>query len=293
MSDFGTRLKATRKQKKITQKELADALGVAQSTIANYETNLRMPSMSVLRDIADYLNVSADMLLSIKNEPSDQTIEKFDMEDFLELLIKGDENAASQMVLSIFIEGVSIIQIISRVFIPTLKRVGDLWEKNALDIAEEHFISSAIDRMLSLISRTSADAYKNKNYSALLMVPGAEEHTLVLKMVAEYFRVKGWRVFFLGKSIPLKSLSWMINRHKVDLLVLSVTMSHHQNSAESLIHSIKSLAAEHSPKIMVGGRAIKDVAYAKSFYNADYYATSIEQLDDVIDAIEQELMKIV
>lgn len=60
---IGDRLKKCRKQEGVTQKELADILGLNQNTIASYETGRRNPSISVLEDIADLLNVSTDYLL--------------------------------------------------------------------------------------------------------------------------------------------------------------------------------------------------------------------------------------
>ena len=67
MSDFGKRLKLIRRKQKITQKELATALNLAQSTIANYENNIRFPGELHLRQLSDTLNVSVDYLLDIQS----------------------------------------------------------------------------------------------------------------------------------------------------------------------------------------------------------------------------------
>lgn len=61
---FADRLRETRQQKDISQEELADACGIAQSTIGNYETLARKgPSGPVLVRMARVLGVTAEWLM--------------------------------------------------------------------------------------------------------------------------------------------------------------------------------------------------------------------------------------
>lgn len=48
----------------ISQKDLAKALNVSTSTVALWEVNKRNPTPSTLVDIADYFNISMDILFS-------------------------------------------------------------------------------------------------------------------------------------------------------------------------------------------------------------------------------------
>lgn len=63
MNDFGTRLKAIRKSKGVTQKELAQAIGGSERGVQNYELNERKPAFDVLIALADYFDVSLDYLV--------------------------------------------------------------------------------------------------------------------------------------------------------------------------------------------------------------------------------------
>lgn len=56
-------LKAARKKSGKTQKEIADILGVGQSTYKNYECGIREPNGDTLVAIANYFGVSTDYLL--------------------------------------------------------------------------------------------------------------------------------------------------------------------------------------------------------------------------------------
>ena len=66
MVEFGNRLRQLRKDRKLTQQQLADLIGVKNSVISFYEVGDRTPSPDVLRKLALALHVTADYLLGIE-----------------------------------------------------------------------------------------------------------------------------------------------------------------------------------------------------------------------------------
>lgn len=71
MDGFGERLRKLRRDKDITQNELAEYLEVVPSAVGKYErVDGAYPSVTVLIKLADYFNVSIDYLLrGTKNNP--------------------------------------------------------------------------------------------------------------------------------------------------------------------------------------------------------------------------------
>lgn len=63
MIDFGTHLKSLRKSRKLTQKQLATAIGVTERGLQSYELNEKKPSFDNLIAMADYFDVSVDYLM--------------------------------------------------------------------------------------------------------------------------------------------------------------------------------------------------------------------------------------
>lgn len=57
---IGRKLRLLRKEKRMTQQELADDLGVKRATVSNYEIGRRSPHLSELRRIAEYFGVGLD-----------------------------------------------------------------------------------------------------------------------------------------------------------------------------------------------------------------------------------------
>ena len=67
---FNENLKTAREKKNMTQKEVADSIGVAKSTYSLYESGNREPNVQTIKKIADTLNVSADDLLGLNEQPT-------------------------------------------------------------------------------------------------------------------------------------------------------------------------------------------------------------------------------
>lgn len=67
MASFGERLKELRKNKGLTQEDLAKTFYLNKSSISRYENNTQIPENELLQKIADFFNVSLDFLLGRSN----------------------------------------------------------------------------------------------------------------------------------------------------------------------------------------------------------------------------------
>lgn len=92
MNDYGRNIKNARKKLGLTQKELAEASGVAKVTIQQYETGKRQPRLEQLSMLAEAMKVHMDELLGTKPLPSREVVinegfpcEYTDMEDGAEI----------------------------------------------------------------------------------------------------------------------------------------------------------------------------------------------------------------
>ncbi|WP_459195802.1 helix-turn-helix domain-containing protein [Wukongibacter baidiensis] len=61
------RLRELRKEKKLTQNDVANKLGISQSAYNHYEKGIRIPDAITLKKLADILDVSTDYLLGRTN----------------------------------------------------------------------------------------------------------------------------------------------------------------------------------------------------------------------------------
>lgn len=90
---FGDRLKKLRKGKGLTLADLEDRFDRGRTAFSNYENNHRKPNMNLVRDLADFFEVSVDFLLGreeeVKEEPEKiKLVPIFDMTNGQALLVQ-------------------------------------------------------------------------------------------------------------------------------------------------------------------------------------------------------------
>lgn len=69
---LGNNIRELRKQKRLTQAELAKVMSVSQQTVGAWETGRAIPGSDTLGDLADLFNVSTDYLLGRPEKADDQ-----------------------------------------------------------------------------------------------------------------------------------------------------------------------------------------------------------------------------
>ena len=71
--EIGKRISLYRKQNKMSQKQLADKIGVSNSRVSNWEHGLNRPDVDLLAGICIALNVSPSELLDIHLDNNELT----------------------------------------------------------------------------------------------------------------------------------------------------------------------------------------------------------------------------
>lgn len=69
---MGEKIRKLRKEKGITQAELASQLGLTPKMISFYELNQRVPPMDIVKKLCDILGVDANYLLDVSSKPMEQ-----------------------------------------------------------------------------------------------------------------------------------------------------------------------------------------------------------------------------
>lgn len=89
MNSTGERIKKYRKEKGLTQQQLADAIGKSKSIIQKYEANNTSVNINILQEIAEILNVKLHALLYDNESNSFKEFER--EEEILEFMNKTSE----------------------------------------------------------------------------------------------------------------------------------------------------------------------------------------------------------
>ena len=80
---IGERIKELRKQKGLTQTQLAFRLGTTQKQISKWEIGYLEPNIEAIRKIAIFFDVTTDFLLEIEDEAGRKVLNTKDQEVFI------------------------------------------------------------------------------------------------------------------------------------------------------------------------------------------------------------------
>lgn len=93
MSGIGERIRQCREECKISQKQLARAIGITDKTISHIENGRTMPSIQTLLSIAKAVNSSPDfILLGITHDrpPTEKSFTRVNLDRLLDRLTEKD-----------------------------------------------------------------------------------------------------------------------------------------------------------------------------------------------------------
>lgn len=85
--NVGTNIAKFRKEKKLTQEELACKINVSPKTISSYENNRNLPTIETLLLLSQTLDISIDEIIGKTNKDKNDTKEKYDKQRKTSLLI--------------------------------------------------------------------------------------------------------------------------------------------------------------------------------------------------------------
>jgi len=295
ISNLGDRLKKIRKDKNLRQIDLANSLGLAQTTIANYEQGTRFPNEKTLSQIADFFNISLDYLLGrsdtlINNEAI--TYQQRDINEnteflllrkkYFDFVLSGDKDLATKLILDAARNKFSVRDIYFYVLERSLKEVGRLWEMNIMDISQEHYFSNVTQQIMSQLYPYINTKEKN-GYSCISLSVNGDFHNIGIRMVTDLLEAEGWKTYYLGSNIPTQNVIKTVKDRKADMLVISATMAFNLDSVSNLIKAVRSAKECKNIKIIVGGRAFNIDKHLWKTVGADGYASTAEETVKLVE----------
>ena len=85
MKSIGETIASLRKQKGMTQNELAEKMNVTDKAVSKWERDLSCPDINTISKLADILDVSVEELLKAKKKENSNTTK---MKDLINLILK-------------------------------------------------------------------------------------------------------------------------------------------------------------------------------------------------------------
>ena len=223
----------------------------------------------ILSDIPDeYRNSSSVITFLGSNKNNDlanreKYIKKI-KKNFFDLLIHGEIDEVYRIYKE-FTKDNTLSTFYQNILRPVLYTVGDMWDSKKLDVGDEHIASNTVLRLLEIIKKEMRPRI-TKEKTILICTPYSENHVIPCLMLETFLSIRGYEIINLAPSVPMISILNQIQSKKPDLVLISITLVDHLQSAKRMIDKIK----KTKTPILVGGQAtinqekIPGVEYIKS-----------------------------
>lgn len=110
-------------------------------------------------------------------------------------------------------------QAVLQVIYPFFERVGLLWQVGSISPAQEHFMSNLIRQKLIVAIDGLAMGIANDSKTFLLFLPEGEWHEIGLLFSCYILRKRGYKVVYLGQSVPYDNLKEVVNLRNCNVLL--------------------------------------------------------------------------
>jgi methanogenic corrinoid protein MtbC1 len=193
--------------------------------------------------------------------------------NYIEACLEGDPTRAIALGMDAAAGGMAVADVYLKVLVPAQQEVGQLWHDGNLGIAEEHLVSETTRQLMMLLAGTYApQAAAGRTVLAAAVAGNA--HDLGLRVVADLFRLAGWKCLFLGANVPGEEIARAAQAYRADVVVLNATLTTQLRTLGDSIVLIRRIAP--AAKILIGGLAFEDAPGLWRQLGADGYASRME-----------------
>lgn len=136
---------------------------------------------------------------------------------------------------------------------PFMRKIGILWLTNAINPAQEHFISQLVRQ--KLIVATDRIQTDENGPLFLLFLPEGELHELGLLYANFLLRSRGARTVFFGQTVPLKALEEVYHKLNPNYLMTAMTTAPEPKEVPQYINHLSS-KFKNSRVYITGSRVV-------------------------------------
>lgn len=199
---------------------------------------------------------------------SDTRIAEQEAKDIYEAVLTGKKKSIAAMVDAEIAKGELPEQIINKMIIPALQKVGDLYEQKVYFLPHLIYSAEAARAAFDRLEQNYAAGTQEGKKKVVIATVKGDIHDIGKNLVAMLLRNHGFAVTDLGKDVPAETIVNTAAELDADIIGLSALITTTAKEMEYVIALAKEKKLRAS--IMVGGAVITE-KYAKAI-GADSYA---------------------
>ena len=257
---------------------------VAESLDVHYMTAYRYVRLGILpaRREGRSWRIRRDDLddFVAKGEPRTERGQADWADRFFNRVLAADEAGAWGVIEAALSSGMTIPDVYPALLSPTMRRIGDLWSADELDIATEHAASEVAARIVARLGPRLARRGVRRG-TVVLGSTATELHSLPLAMATDLFRASQFDAIDLGAYLPPDSFaSFVAETDDLVAVGIGVTTPGQEDEIGKTLAALRSVT---DVPIVIGGYGV-DEAVALEL-GADGWADTGEGAVELVEAL--------
>lgn len=218
---------------------------------------------------------------SVETEPADARAEPADLDRFCTILLSDTAEHVHGYIDRLIDRGISLDSVYLGHLAGAARRLGVLWEEDAITLGE---VSMGLMRMHQILRRLSpsfiSDApSENTGKVALFAVAPGETHALGVVIMADFFTRAGWQTQ-VDLNPEIGTLARSVRDSHASIVGISASATRFLPDVADSIKAIREGTQDRRIFVLVGGNAFAEEPDAARRVGADRFAS------DAIEAIE-------
>jgi MerR family transcriptional regulator, light-induced transcriptional regulator len=143
--------------------------------------------------------------------------------------------------------------VVRQVLAPLAQRLGELWSNGTIQTSHEHFASGVIRAFLLDPARQYSGTAPDTALVASTLQ--GQLHELGVVMAAALAAERGWRVIYLGPSLPALEIASVAIKSEARVVALSMVYPEAEPQIENELRELRNSLPEKTPILIGGGGA--------------------------------------
>ena len=169
---------------------------------------------------------------------------------------------------------------IQQIIFPYLEKIGILWMTNHINPAQEHLVTNIIRQKL-IVGIESIVSSVKINKTVLLFLPEGEYHELGLLFMFYLLKSRGVNTIYLGSSIPLEDVEYVVNLKRPDYLYCHLTSVGHKFNFDKFITHISNNF--YGTPMIISGQLTH--SYEKKIHHPINFKRSFTEVMEFVSAL--------
>jgi DNA-binding transcriptional MerR regulator len=144
------------------------------------------------------------------------------------------------------LEQFTFSEVFKNVFVPLMNELGVLWQTNSISPSHEHFITSLVKQKIhAMCEDLQQKSTRRTDRRFVLFLPDNEIHELGLLYLQYEVLNNGFQCVFLGQSVPIESLSNLVDIGEPITFITYFTIEPTQDKIKAYLNTFNSEIIEN------------------------------------------------